>query len=89
LLYLIDSQKSSGTVNIHNSALRFIYGAILVRNINCRLIPRQHPALLQRAASRLEKGTDCKLSFLLFVYPINTSDFSRNGLQEAQYPHIY
>ena len=42
LLYLIDSQKSSGTVNIHNSALRFIYGAILARNINCRLIPRQH-----------------------------------------------
>lgn len=42
LLYLIDSQKSSGTVNIHNSALRFIYGVVLERNINCRLIPRQH-----------------------------------------------
>lgn len=42
LLYLINSKKSSGTVNIHNSALRFIYGAILARNINCRLIPRQH-----------------------------------------------
>jgi len=42
LLYWVDSQKSSGTVNIHNSALRFIYGAVLARNINCRLIPRQH-----------------------------------------------
>lgn len=42
LLYLIEQNKSSGTVNIHNSALRFIYGVILERNINCRLIPRQH-----------------------------------------------
>lgn len=42
LLYLIDTKKSSGTVNIHNSALRFIYGVIIERNINCRLIPRQH-----------------------------------------------
>ena len=41
LLYLINQEKSSGTVNIHNSALRFIYGAVLERNINCRLIPRQ------------------------------------------------
>jgi len=42
LLYLIDHKKSSGTVNINNSALRFIFGAILERNVNCRLIPRQH-----------------------------------------------
>ena len=42
LLYLIEQNKSSGTVNIHNSALRFIYGVILERNVNCRLIPRQH-----------------------------------------------
>ena len=42
LLYLIDQEKSSGTVNINNSALRFIYGAILERNVNCRMIPRQH-----------------------------------------------
>jgi len=42
LLYLIDQEKSSGTVNINNSALRFIFGAILERNVNCRLIPRQH-----------------------------------------------
>ena len=41
LLYLIDSEKSSGTVNIHNSALRFIYGAVLERNVNTRMIPRQ------------------------------------------------
>ena len=43
LLHLIDSEKSSGTDNIHNSALRFIYGAaFLGRNVNCRMIPRQH-----------------------------------------------
>ena len=42
LLYLIDNEKSSGTVNVNNSALRFIFGAILERNVNCRLIPRQH-----------------------------------------------
>ena len=42
LLYLIAQHKSSGTVNVYNSALRFIYGIILERNLNCRLIPRQH-----------------------------------------------
>ena len=41
LLYLIDNEKSSGTVNIHNSAMRFIYGAVLERNVNTRMIPRQ------------------------------------------------
>ena len=41
LLYLIDSEKSSGTVNINNSALRFIYGAVLERSVNTRMIPRQ------------------------------------------------
>lgn len=42
LLYLIAQHKSSGTVNVYTSALRFIYGVILERNLNCRLIPRQH-----------------------------------------------
>lgn len=54
LLHLIDSEKSSGTVNIHNSALRFIYGAVLERNVNTRMIPRQRdyrefPDLMSKA----------------------------------------
>ena len=54
LLYLIDQEKSSGKVNINNSALRFIFGAILERNVNCRLIPGQHhyrkfPDLMSKA----------------------------------------
>lgn len=42
LLHLIEINMSSGTVNIKNSALRFIYGVVLERNVNCRIIPRQH-----------------------------------------------
>ncbi|MEA5084765.1 MAG: site-specific integrase [Lachnospiraceae bacterium] len=41
LLYQLDSGKSSGTVNIYNSALRFIFGAVLGRNLNYQLIPRR------------------------------------------------
>jgi len=42
LLYQIDSGKAPGSVNIYNSALRFIYGAVMGRNLNCRMIPRKH-----------------------------------------------
>jgi site-specific recombinase XerD len=53
LLYQLDSGKTSGTVNIYNSALRFIFGAVLGRNLNYQLIPRrrQHrefPALMSK-----------------------------------------
>ena len=41
LLYQLDLGKSSGTVNIYNSALRFIFGAVLGRNLNYQLIPRR------------------------------------------------
>jgi len=41
-LYQIDLGKASGSVNIYNSALRFIFGAVLGRNLNCRMIPRKH-----------------------------------------------
>lgn len=41
LLYQIDLGKASGSVNIYNSALRFIFGAVLGRNLNCRMIPRK------------------------------------------------
>lgn len=54
LLYQLDSGKSSGTVNIYNSALRFIFGAVLGRNLNYQLIPRRRqyrefPALMSKA----------------------------------------
>ena len=41
LLHQIGLGKSSGSVNIYNSALRFIFGAVLGRNLNCRMIPRR------------------------------------------------
>jgi site-specific recombinase XerD len=41
LLYQLDSGKTSGTVNIYNSALRFIFGAVLGRNLNYQMIPRR------------------------------------------------
>lgn len=53
LLYQLDSGKSSGTVNIYNSALRFIFGAVLGRNLNYQLIPRRRhyrefPAIMSK-----------------------------------------
>ena len=42
LLYLIEEKKvATGTVNIYNSALRFIFGAVLERNLNYQMIPRR------------------------------------------------
>lgn len=38
LLYLLDSGKSSGTVNIYNIALRFIFGAVLGKRLNYQMI---------------------------------------------------
>jgi site-specific recombinase XerD len=41
LLYQISIGKATGSVNIYNSALRFIFGAVLQRNLNLRMIPRR------------------------------------------------
>ena len=41
LLYLLDSGHSAGSVNVCNSALRFIFGAVLGRNLNYQIIHRQ------------------------------------------------
>lgn len=53
LLYLLDSGHSAGTVNVCNSALRFIFGAVLGRNLNYQLIHRRRehrefPALMSK-----------------------------------------
>lgn len=53
LLYQISIGKTNGSVNIYNSALRFIFGAILGRNLNCRMIPRRRdrrdlPAIMSK-----------------------------------------
>lgn len=53
VLHLLDSGKSSGTVNIYNSALRFVFGAVLGKNLNYQLIPRRRqyrefPALMSK-----------------------------------------
>jgi len=41
LLYQISLGKTTGSVNIYNSALRFFFGAVLQRNLNLRMIPRR------------------------------------------------
>ena len=43
LLYQLDSGKSSSTVTIYNSALRFIFGAVLGKKLNYQRIPRRRP----------------------------------------------
>lgn len=34
LLHLLEIGRSSGTVNIYNSAFRFVFGAVLEKNLN-------------------------------------------------------
>lgn len=41
LLHLIEIGRKSGTVNVYNSAIRFVYGAVLERNLNYQMIPRR------------------------------------------------
>lgn len=53
LLHQIQLGKSSGSVNTYNSALRFVFGAVLARNLNCRMIPRRRhfrefPAIMSK-----------------------------------------
>jgi site-specific recombinase XerD len=53
LLYQIDLKKSAGSVNMYNSALRFVFGAVMQRTLNCRMIPRQRycrefPAIMDK-----------------------------------------
>ena len=53
LLYLLDSGHSAGSVNVFNSALRFIFGAVMGRTLNCQLIHRRRehrefPALMRK-----------------------------------------
>lgn len=54
LLHQVNLGKATGSVNNCNSALRFIFGAVLCRNLNCRMIPRRHcyrefPAIMSKA----------------------------------------
>lgn len=54
LLYQLDFSKTSGTANIYNRALRFVFGAVLGRLLNYQLIPRRRqyrefPALMSKA----------------------------------------
>lgn len=41
LLHLIESGRKAGTVNRYNSSFRFVYGAVLERNLNYQMIPRR------------------------------------------------
>jgi site-specific recombinase XerD len=41
LLHLAEKGLASGTINIYNSALRFIFGAVLGKTLNYQMIPRR------------------------------------------------
>ena len=41
LLHLIETGRKSGTVNRYNSSFRFVFGAVLERNLNYQMIPRR------------------------------------------------
>jgi integrase/recombinase XerD len=41
LLHLLEIGRTSGTVNIYNCGLRFVYGAVMERNLNYQMIPRR------------------------------------------------
>lgn len=54
LLYLLKIGRSSGTVNIYNSAFRFVFGAVLEKNLNYQMIPRRRihrelPTIMSKA----------------------------------------
>jgi flagella basal body P-ring formation protein FlgA len=55
LLCQIELGKAPGCVNNYNSALRFIFGAVSARNLNCGMIPRQHDRRTFPAIMRKEK----------------------------------
>lgn len=53
LLYLLESGHSAGSVNVCNSALRFIFGAVMEKSLNYQLIHRRRkyrefPALMSK-----------------------------------------
>ena len=41
LLHLLEIGRKSGTVNRYNSGFRFVFGAVLERNLNYQMIPRR------------------------------------------------
>ena len=54
LLHQISLGKATGSVNIYNSALRFIFGVVLQRNLNLRMISRRRvhrelPSIMSKA----------------------------------------
>lgn len=54
LLHLLEIGRSSGTVNVCNSAFRFVFGAVLEKNLNYQMIPRRRihrelPVIMSKA----------------------------------------
>lgn len=41
LLHLIEIGRKSGTINRYNSSFRFVFGAVLERNLNYQMVPRR------------------------------------------------
>ena len=62
LLHLLEQGRTSGTVNRYNSSFRFLYGAVLQRNLNYQMIPRRRihrelPKIMNRKEIVLFLGT--------------------------------
>ena len=62
LLHLIEIGRKSGTVNVYNSGIRFVFGAVLERNLNYQMIPRRRihrelPKIMNRKEIVLFLGT--------------------------------
>ena len=55
LLHLLETGRTSGTVNVYNSGLRFVFGAVLDKTLNYQKIPRRR---IHRELPRIMSKTD-------------------------------
>ena len=103
LLHLIDERGvAAATANVYNSALRFIFGAVLERNLNYQMIPRRriHRQLLLEIirdlaqkiradisiASALSPHKPCAGCWIIFRTRVRES---RQRLMGNQIPELY
>ena len=98
LLYQLDSGKSSGTVNIYNSALRFIFGAVLGKNLNYQMIPRRRqyrelPAIMSKTEivrffSVIDNLRDKAMFETVYGAGLRISEIARLRTQDIDSEHM-
>jgi integrase/recombinase XerD len=92
LLYQLDSGKTSGTVNIYNSALRFVFGAVLGRSLNYQLIPRRRqyrefPSIMSKSEivhffSKIDNLRDKAMFETVYGAGLRISEIARLRVQD-------